>query len=167
MYFIFEMTFTSDKQYISELIKAYKISVDMDMEIIQTDDTIVLVFQQEDEHIESFLLGLEEILPASIYFGISKHYFLQDKPKLSTLSGVKLPVNISVCPRCQKEMFDVSSTRYYYPFTSCNSCGGQVPFVTGYPYSRANSSMKFIVPKVVIRSCLIILLEENILLSHV
>jgi hypothetical protein len=43
-------------------------------------------------------------------------------------------------------MFDVSSPRYYYPFTSCNACGAQHPFVTAYPFVRQNSSMKFLVP---------------------
>ena len=56
-----------------------------------------------------------------------------------------LPLNIAPCPTCQKEMFDVSSRRYYYPFTSCNHCGSQHPFLTKYPYERANTSMKFLV----------------------
>lgn len=146
MYFIFEIAFSSDKQYVTELIRAYKLSFGMDVEIIQANEKIWLLFEQDDERIEKFLTGLEEILPASIYFGTSRHYFAAEKPKFSAGSGFKLPLNISLCPRCQKEMFDVSSPRYYYPFTSCNSCGGQVPFVTGYPYNRTNSSMKFIVP---------------------
>jgi hypothetical protein len=146
MYFIFEMEFSSNKHYITDLIKSYAQSVGMDVEIIQSSKVIILVFKKEDDKLESFLLGLDERLPASIFLGKSKHYFAENKPELSSIREVHTPLNISLCPACQKEMFDVSSSRYYYPFTSCNNCGSQHPFVTAYPYTRANSSMKFLVP---------------------
>jgi len=146
MYFIFEMEFSSNKHYIANMIKAYAQAVDMKIEIIQTSKAITLVFNKENEKLESFLLGLDERLPASLFLGKSKHYFSETKPELSSIQEVHMPLNISLCPSCQKEMFDVSSSRYYYPFTSCNNCGSQHPFVTAYPYSRANSTMKFLVP---------------------
>jgi hydrogenase maturation factor HypF (carbamoyltransferase family) len=43
-------------------------------------------------------------------------------------------------------MFDVSSKRYYYPFTSCSCCGGNYSFLNSYPYKRENTSFKFVVP---------------------
>jgi hypothetical protein len=43
-------------------------------------------------------------------------------------------------------MFDVSSKRYYYPFSACSCCGGNHSFVTAYPYKRENSSFKFLSP---------------------
>ncbi len=146
MYFIFEMEFSSNKHYITDLIKAYADAFGMDVEIIQSSRYISLSFKKEDEKLESFLLGLDEVLPASIFLGKSKHYFSENKPELEAIKEVHTPLNISLCPSCQKEMFDVSSRRYYYPFTSCNSCGSQHPFVTGYPYERAKSTMKFLVP---------------------
>lgn len=146
MYFIFEMEFSSNKSYITQLLRAYRDKLGMKVDILQTSDMILFVFDKEDERIESFLVGLNEILPASIYFGKSKHYFTSNKPNVPDQSQPQLPVNISLCPTCQKEMFDVSSPRYYYPFTSCNACGGQHPFVTAYPYSRENSTMKFLTP---------------------
>jgi hypothetical protein len=146
MYFIFEMEFSSNKHYISNIIKAYAKSFSMNVEVVQTNSLIALIFDKEDEKLEAFLLGLNDKLPASIFLGKSKHYFAKTKPEFTSIQEVNTALNISLCPSCQKEMFDVSSARYYYPFTSCNSCGSQHPFVTAYPYSRENSTMKFLVP---------------------
>jgi len=146
MYFIFEMAFSSNKPYLAKMIEAYAQSVKTDVQIVQTDEAIVLVFNKEDETIESFLLGLDERLPASLFLGKSRHYFSESMPELASVRTIHTPHNLSLCPACQKEMFDVSSPRYYYPFTSCNACGAQHPFVTAYPFVRQNSSMKFLVP---------------------
>ncbi len=128
------------------IIKAYAESFGMDVEVVQSAQKIILAFRKEDDKLESFLLGLNERLPASIFLGKSKHYFSETKPEFSSIKEAHTPLNISLCPSCQKEMFDVSSSRYYYPFTSCNACGSQHPFVMTYPFIRKNSSMKFLVP---------------------
>ena len=146
MYFIFEIAFSSNKNYIANLIRAYAEKIDIEAEIIQTKDKIVMIFNQDDEKLESFLLDIENILPASLFLGKGKHYFSEEKPSLLAMSEVNLPINIAPCPSCQKEMFDVSTRRFYYPFTSCNNCGSQHPFLTKYPYTRANTTMKFLVP---------------------
>jgi len=146
MYFIFEIAFTSNKHYITTTIEAYATSVKMHVEVMHTADAIILVFQKDDAMLESFLLGLNERLPASLFLNGSKHYFSETKPDKALLKQISVPLNISLCPSCQKDMFDVSSSRYYYPFSSCNSCGAQHPFVTAYPFSRENSTMKFLVP---------------------
>ncbi|WP_373031731.1 hypothetical protein [Sulfurovum sp.] len=146
MYFIFEIEFFSDKNYLSNLISAYAKQKQMQVDIIQSRDKIVMVFDKEDDKIESFLNGMEEVLPASLFLGKGKHYFDDEKPVLLPVSKANLPVNIAPCPTCQKEMFDVSSRRYYYPFTSCNHCGTQHPFLDKYPYNRSNTVMKFLTP---------------------
>ncbi|MDQ7042908.1 MAG: hypothetical protein Q9M34_05185 [Sulfurimonas sp.] len=146
MYFIFEMEFSSNKNYITQLIRAFALKKEIMAEVLQTNEKIILICNQEDEKLESFLLGLEEILPSSLFLGKSKHYFSEEKPLYAPINEVELPLNIAPCPTCQKEMFDVSSRRYYYPFTSCNNCGSQHPFLTKYPYKRANTTMKFLVP---------------------
>ncbi|HIP14626.1 MAG TPA: hypothetical protein EYG74_03965 [Sulfurimonas autotrophica] len=146
MYFIFEMNFSSPKNYIANLIRAYIEEKKIDVEVLQTFDKIILVCDKEDENLESFFLGLENILPASLFLSEAKHYFSDEKPRLMPTAKLELPLNIAPCPTCQKEMFDVSSPRYYYPFTSCNNCGSQHQFITKYPFSRANSTMKFLVP---------------------
>ncbi len=146
MYFVFEMDFQSNKSYIADMVRAYAEISKTAVEIVQTAESIVLVFDKENEKIEQFLLGLESRIPASVFLKKSKHYFSDTKPTFSATKQIALPVNISLCPECQKEMFDVSSRRYYYPFTSCSSCGTQHPFVTGHPFVRENTSMKFLIP---------------------
>ncbi|TNF44788.1 MAG: hypothetical protein EP216_01380, partial [Epsilonproteobacteria bacterium] len=146
MYFIFEIEFLSNKDYIAQLIRAYALQEEIDIDVLQTDEKIIMVFNKEEKKLESFLSNIEEILPASLFLGKGKHYFSEDKPALMPIRNMHFPQNLAPCPSCQKEMFDVSSRRYYYPFTSCNSCGSQHPFLMKYPYSRANSSMKFLVP---------------------
>jgi len=146
MYFIFEMAFASDKPYMAELIRAYAQEININIDVVHSLSKITLIAKREDEKLELFLKGLEERLPASVFLGQSRHYFSEEKPYLEPRTTIQRPHNISLCPSCQKEMFDVSSPRYYYPFTSCNACGTQHPFVTAYPYERRNSSMKFLVP---------------------
>ena len=146
MYFIFEMTFSSNKPYMTKLIRAYAKETGVEAKVLQTDEKIVLVCDKEDAKLEAFLLGLDERLPASVFLGESRHYFSEEIPELTEVKQLDTPLNISLCPTCQKEMFDVSSRRYYYPFTSCSACGSQHPFVTAYPFTRENSSMKFLVP---------------------
>jgi hydrogenase maturation factor HypF (carbamoyltransferase family) len=146
MYFIFEIAFSSSKNYIANLIRAYAVQSEIEVDVLQTTDKIIMIFNKEDEKLEGFLLGLETILPASLFLAQGKHYFSDEKPALMPVDNTPLPLNIAPCPTCQKEMFDVSSRRYYYPFTSCNHCGTQHPFVIKYPYERANTSMKFLVP---------------------
>ncbi len=146
MYFIFEIEFFSNKNYLSDLILAYAKQEQMKIDVIQSNDKIVMVFDKNDEQLESFLNGMEEVLPASLFLGNGKHYFSDVKPALLPITKVNLPINIAPCPTCQKEMFDVSSRRYYYPFTSCNHCGTQHPFLDKYPYDRTHTVMKFLVP---------------------
>jgi hypothetical protein len=146
MYFIFEIEFSSNKNYIADLIRAYATQKEIEVEVLQTTDKIILTFNKEDKKLESFLLGMDNIIPASLFLGKGKHYFSDEKPSLMPVSKINLPLNIAPCPTCQKEMFDVSSRRYYYPFTSCNHCGSQHPFLTKYPYDRSNTTMKFLTP---------------------
>ena len=146
MYFILEIAFSSPKNYIANLIRAYGEQKQIEVDVLQSIDKIIMTFNKEDEKLETFLLGLEEILPASLFLGKGKHYFSDNKPVLMPVNKSNLPVNIAPCPTCQKEMFDVSSRRYYYPFTSCNHCGSQHQFLIKYSYERLHTTMKFLVP---------------------
>lgn len=146
MYFVFEIEFHSQKQYIKNLIKAYIKGSTINARVIQSIKKIYIEAPKEQENLDKFLLGLEQILPASLFLGHSKHYYLNEPIEIEDLAEDNLPLNISLCPNCQKEMFDISSNRYYYPFTSCNSCGGQHPFLEKYPFSRKDTTFKFLSP---------------------
>ncbi len=146
MYFIFELDIESSHTYLSGLIQAHAKNREMQVDVVQSAHHIHLVFNKDDESLEEFLVSLESVLPASLFLGKARHYFSDKKPTFTRISQSKLPLNIAPCPSCQKEMFDVSSKRYYYPFTACNHCGSQHPFFSKYPYTRANTSMKFFSP---------------------
>lgn len=146
MYLIIEIEFKSDKHYIVELIDALATKYDVSVEVRQVQDKILLSAPKEMQNLEAYLNALEEHLPASIFLGKSSHYFAEELPIDDAIVSNKLPIDISLCPTCQKEMFDVSSRRYYYPFTACNACGSKHAFLTQYPMRRDHTSMKFLVP---------------------
>ncbi len=146
MYLVIDFTFKSDKAYIATLCQAVAEKCGISLELSQSRDKLTLVLPSKDTALESFLETLENALPASIYLKQSSHRTEMKKPILHESVTNDLPVDLSLCPTCQKEMFDVSSRRYYYPFTSCNACGGRHTFLETYPFRRENSVMKFMKP---------------------
>ncbi len=146
MYFIFEISLEGWKNYIYVLIQAVAKMENAKLEIIPSKDKIIMIMQKDDKRVHNFLLSLEKKLFASLYIKDSSHYLTDKKPDIKAAKVDDLVYDISLCPSCQKEMFDVSSPRYYYPFTSCNACGGKHAFLEHYPFERKNSSMKFLLP---------------------
>lgn len=146
MYFIVEIGWRTRKRYIADLIRAYVKIYKVDVEVLQDKQKITLICKKEDKNLQEFLNALEDALPASLFLEKSKHYFSDTKPSFEVVEEPRLPLHIAPCPNCQKEMFDVSSRRYYYPFTSCNACGSQHPLLERYPFRRENSLMKFFIP---------------------
>ncbi len=146
MMFILELDFKSDKAYISTIIQALAKEQGVALALGVSQEKIIMMMDEEDTKLEKYLLSLEATLPASIYLKGSSHKITDKKPLFTPILENDLPVDISLCPSCQKEMFDVSSRRYYYPFTSCNACGSHHAFLEKYPFSRQNSSMKFLIP---------------------
>ncbi|WP_281951726.1 hypothetical protein [Nitrosophilus kaiyonis] len=109
---------------------------------IKIDVKFPFIYVSFDENIEEFTKALDEHLYNSLFF---KQVQVSDEfPSLSHIEYI--PSSISLCPNCIKEMLDPSSRRYYYPFTSCNSCGCQSSFVVHYPFMRSNTLMNFFKP---------------------
>ena len=54
---------------------------------------------------------------------------------------VSIPVDLSTCDDCLREMLDPGNRRYRYPFTNCTNCGPRYSIVREAPYDRANTSM--------------------------
>jgi hydrogenase maturation protein HypF len=57
--------------------------------------------------------------------------------------GVYQPIvpDLSICPDCEREMFDPRSRRYLYPFTNCTDCGPRFTIIREIPYDRPNTTM--------------------------
>ncbi|MHA1480229.1 MAG: carbamoyltransferase HypF [Candidatus Thorarchaeota archaeon] len=52
-----------------------------------------------------------------------------------------IPPDIAICEDCVKELSDLESRWYHYPFTSCAACGPRYSTITSLPYDRPNTTM--------------------------
>jgi hypothetical protein len=144
MAFVLELQTSSSqpyiKNYLISIIREYAINAI----VTQKEGKIISAFDSEHPGLEACLESIAERLPASCFMRGSSHYTLEGEPDSLPSYTAEYPLGLGLCPSCQKEMFDPSSRRYYYPFTSCSCCGGNYSFFTQYPYERLNSSFKFI-----------------------
>jgi len=147
MAFIFELEYVSAHSYIPRYIEALSKQNGVEVSLIQSDDKITFIADENDSNLADFLKLLGETLPASLFMRGSEHR-VDNIPAIKTEfdNSFSIPHSIGLCPICQKELFDPSSRRYYYPFTSCNCCGSQYALVERYPFRRENSQMRFFVP---------------------
>ncbi|MEN4053864.1 hypothetical protein [Sulfurimonas sp. NWX79] len=146
MAFILELSITSNQKYIMNYIVAITREFDINSDIVMEDEKIVCAFDSKHERLQECLDSLAQRLPASLFLKSSSHSENEITPKKLAKLDIKYPLNLALCPTCQKELFDVSSRRYYYPFISCSCCGGNYSFLNKYPYKRENTSWKFIRP---------------------
>ena len=63
--------------------------------------------------------------------------------KENSLKIALLPPDISICKKCEKELFDKNNRRYLYPFITCTNCGVRYSIIEKLPYDRKNTSMRF------------------------
>jgi hydrogenase maturation protein HypF len=57
--------------------------------------------------------------------------------------GDFIPVSpdVSICPDCQRELFDPTNRRYRYPFINCTNCGPRFSIIQDIPYDRPLTTM--------------------------
>lgn len=53
-----------------------------------------------------------------------------------------LPVDLSICPDCERELFHPKDRRYLYPFINCTHCGPGFTILKEIPYERCNTTME-------------------------
>ncbi|WP_281298958.1 carbamoyltransferase HypF [Flavobacterium limnophilum] len=54
---------------------------------------------------------------------------------------IPLTPDFAICESCAKEMLDPENRRYYYPFTTCTSCGPRYAITHKFPFERENTSI--------------------------
>ncbi len=61
----------------------------------------------------------------------------------SDLSGLTttIPLDLSTCSDCLRELFDRHDRHYHYPLISCAHCGPRYSIITGMPYDRPRTTM--------------------------
>ena len=52
-----------------------------------------------------------------------------------------VPADVSICKDCEKELFDSTNFRYYYPFINCTNCGPRYSIIKNLPYDRDKTTM--------------------------
>lgn len=57
------------------------------------------------------------------------------------LNTVYIPPDYSICDACKSEILDPMNRRYYYPFTTCVSCGPRFTVIEKFPYDRVHTVM--------------------------
>ena len=146
MAFVLELETSFTQKYIKNYIVTIIRRFGINAKLTQTPSKIICAFTSEHEKLQECLEAIAQELPASLFLRGSKSYETDEEIESLPEIENEFPLNLGLCPSCQKEMFEVSSRRYYYPFSSCSCCGGNHSFVTAYPYKRENSSFKFITP---------------------
>ncbi|MDD5717135.1 MAG: hypothetical protein PHW64_04965 [Sulfuricurvum sp.] len=130
------------KNYLISLIRIFGIKA----VVHQQKTKIICAFESSHPKLQECLESIASALPASCFMTESRHYDIEGEPESVPDFEVEYPVALGVCPGCQKEMFDPSSKRYYYPFTHCTHCGGQYAFFERYPFNRGNTALSYVKP---------------------
>lgn len=146
MAFVLELQTTSTQPYIRNYLVSIIREFDIAAAVRQQPGRIICAFASEHPALQGCLEAMAQRLPASCFMTGSRYYDIEGEPEALPEYLPDYPLGLGLCPECQKEMFDPSSRRYYYPFTTCSHCGGQYPFLESYPYERANTAFRFLRP---------------------
>ncbi|WP_345976944.1 hypothetical protein [Sulfurimonas sp. HSL3-7] len=146
MAFVLELKTASSQPYIKNYVISIVREFGINALVHQQNGKVIAAFASEHPKLRQCLEAIAERLPASCFLTGSNHYEIEGEPDALPEYRPEYPLGLGLCPSCQKEMFDPSSRRYYYPFTSCSHCGGQYGFFTAFPYERANTSFSFFRP---------------------
>lgn len=67
-------------------------------------------------------------------------FFIKPTEKNICINSPLTP-DFAICKNCKDEILDPQSSRFYYPFISCTSCGPRYAIAEKFPFERENTSM--------------------------
>ena len=116
-----------------------------------TDDGVMVNVEGERSVIDDFLGQLQGNSPRNSKIEtliITEHKpqgYKEFKLHGSESKGKKslfIQPDIASCPECIAEIFDSTSRRYQYAFTSCSQCGPRYSIIKALPYDRVRTAMQ-------------------------
>ena len=120
--------------------------------VSDTEDSIILRLEGEDEEIGTFIKTLPGRLPRQFQLTsirlAQKQQITPDPDSMNKpfkiLSPDELPELVEAdrapCPQCIHEMLDPDSRFYHYPFTTCRNCGPRYSIAIQAPFTRMSSA---------------------------
>lgn len=147
MSFILEIGLNTHQDYMPDYLRSFFEGEGLKVNLHRTPDAVAVEADENDAGLEPALHALNEQMTYSLFMSSVSHRFsgerfVYQEPEAKDV----IPLNLGLCPTCVSEMFDPQSRRYYYPFTACRHCGPQYAFFEQFPYERANTAWRFVVP---------------------
>ena len=141
MAFVLELETSSSQDYTQNHLIAIIRAHGINASVHRKQNRIIAAFDAQNHKLQNTLEAIGNELGASCFLMASRHYEIEGEPDTLPEFVLDHPMGLGLCPACQKELFDPSSRRYYYPFTSCAHCGGAYAFFDHYPFNRTHSLM--------------------------
>jgi hydrogenase maturation protein HypF len=134
---------------------------------------VVIIVQEEEKTIREFVDQLKKIHPKKAIITTIQVseieteerfdlFFIKPTEKGISINAPLTP-DFAICKNCKEEILDPQNRRFYYPFTSCTSCGPRYAIAEKFPFERENTSMS---PFKMCQTCLEEYLNPNDIRFH-
>lgn len=104
----------------------------------------VVIDKSKEEFIKEVKKNLPSVAKITDITFLKDNRTFNDFKILHSKKGEKksiIPIDISICDDCLKELFDKKNNRFLFPFTNCTVCGARFSVIKDVPYDRERTSM--------------------------
>jgi len=119
--------------------------------VCNTSGGVELLVQGQNSNVDHFIRSIRAEAPSLARFAevtvfdepANIEYSGFDIRHSTRIMGAYQPLvpDISICPDCERDLFNPKDRRYLYPFISCPNCGPRFTVIKDIPYDRANTTM--------------------------
>ncbi|WP_345993206.1 hypothetical protein [Sulfurimonas sp. HSL-1716] len=135
MAFVLELKTSSSQDYIKNYIISIIREHGIKASVHKEAGKIVCALASGHKDLQGCVDAIARRLPASCFLTGSAHYETKEEPQSLPSYEIRYPLGLGLCPSCQKEIFDPSSRRYYYPFTPAATAQDSTDFLRAFPMS--------------------------------